>query len=130
MNWAANGEYATPAYQISALPFMSSSIISAGQVHTYDFPFVTKFISVVNRGSNVGDVLAIAVTENGLKSSVGNYITLKNSETVREEIRTTKLYISCSSGTSIDYQVFCGLTNIPAHHFLIVTASNGHPGVG
>ena len=130
MNWAANGEYAAPAYQISALPYVSSSIISSGQIHVYDFPYVTKFINIVNRGANAADKIAIGFTENGLKPSVGNFFTLERSETLREEIRTTKLYISCSFGSNVDYQVFCGLTNIPAQHFLVVTGSNGHPGVG
>jgi len=130
MQWAANGEYATPAYQISALPYVSSSIISVGQVHTYNFPYVTRFINIVNRGSNAGDRIAIAFTENGLKSTVGNFITLDQSDTIREEIRTTVLYVSCSAGTSVDYQIFCGLTNIPTHNFLTLTGSNGHPGVG
>lgn len=130
ISWPANGEYATPAYQISALPYLSSSIISTGQVHKYEFSYVTKFINVVNRGSNVTDKIVLAFTENGLKSAVGNYITLDQGETIREEIRTTTLFISCSAGTNIDYQIFCGLTNIPSQNFLPLTGSNGHSGVG
>lgn len=130
MSWAANGEYAAPAYQISALPYVSSSIITTGQVHKYEFPYVTKFISVVNRGISSGDKIAISFTENGLKSSFSNYIILNQDETLREEIRTTTLFVSCSVGTNIDYQVFCGLTNIPTKNFLTLTGSNGHPGVG
>jgi hypothetical protein len=130
INWPANGEYATPAYQISAMPYLSSSNISVGQVHKYEFPYVTRFISVVNRGANASDEIAVSFTENGLKSSVGNYITLEQRETVREEIRTTLMFISCSSGASVDYQVFCGLTNIPSKNFLVLTGSHGHPGVG
>lgn len=130
MNWVANGEYAAPAYQISALPYVSSSFISSGQVHKYEFPYVTRFISVVNRGANAGDEIAVAFTENGLKSDVGNYITLEQKDTVREEVRTTLMFVSCSSGTSVKYQIFCGLTNIPSHNFLTLTGSNGHPGVG
>lgn len=130
ITWPANGEYATPAYQISALPFLSSSIISAGQIHKYEFSYVTKFINVVNRGSNVTDKIALAFTENGFKPSVSNFMILDQGDTIREEIRTTVLFISCSAGTNIDYQIFCGLTNIPAKNFLTLTGSNGHPGVG
>lgn len=130
LHWPSNGEYSAPAYQLSALPYVSSSIISAGQVHTYNFAFVTKFISIVNRGANTTDKLAIGFTENGLKPTVGNYFTLGKGETVREEIRTTTLFISCSAGSNIDYQIFCGLTTIPADSFLPITGSNGHTGVG
>ena len=130
INWPANGEYATPAYQISALPYLSSSIISQGQIHKYEFPYVTKFINIVNRGSLASDKIALAFTERGLQSTVANYITLDQGDTVHEEIRTTVLFISCSAGSTVDYQVFCGLTNIPARNFLLLTGSNGHSGVG
>lgn len=130
MSWAANGEYASGAYQISALPYVTSSIISVGQVHRYDFPYVTKFITIVNRGVDVDDTLAVAFTENGLKPTSRNYFTLDKSETINQELRTTALFISCSSGTSVDYQLLCGLTNIPAKNFLTITGSNGHVSVG
>lgn len=130
ISWPANGEYATPAYQISALPYLSSSVISTGQIHKYEFSYVTKFINIVNCGSNVTDKISFSFTENGLKSNVGNYITLNQGHTIREEIRTTLLFVSCSTGTNVDYQIFCGLTNIPSKNFLTLTGSNGHSGVG
>lgn len=129
-NWPPNGEYNVPSYQISALPFVTSSIISLGEVHRYDFPFVTRFINVVNRGAESADRITLGFTENGIKKSVGNFITLEQGDTVNEEIRTTVLFISCSNGTTVDYQLFCGLTTIPAMNFLPLTGSNGHPGVG
>lgn len=130
INWPANGEYATPAYQISALPYLSSSIISQGQIHKYEFPYVTRFINIVNRGSLSSDKITLAFTERGLQSTVSNFITLDQGDTVHEEIRTTVMFISCSAGTSVDYQIFCGLTNIPSKNFLTLTGSNGHSGVG
>lgn len=130
INWPINGEHNVPSYQISALPYVTSSIISLGQVHRYDFPFVTRFINVVNRAAGSADKIAVGFTENGIKASVGNFITLEQGDTVNEEIRTTSLFVSCSAGTLVDYQLFCGLTTIPAMHFLVLSASNGHAGVG
>lgn len=130
ISWPQNGEYFSPAYQVSALPYLSSSIISAGTVHRYDFPFVTKFVNVVNRGAGVGDRVAVAFTQRGLSPSVGNFVTLDQGVGLNHEVRTTVLFVSCSSGTNVDYQVFCGLTTIPAKNFLVLTGSNGHPGVG
>ena len=130
ISWPQNGEYFSPAYQVSALPYLSSSIISAGTVHRYDFPFVTKFVNVINRGAGVGDRVAVAFTERGLSPSVGNFVTLDQGVGLNHEVRTTVLFVSCSSGTNVDYQVFCGLTTIPAKNFLVLTGSNGHPGVG
>jgi hypothetical protein len=111
---------------MSALPYVTSSLISSGQVHRYDFPFVTRFIDVTNRDTSGS--IAVGFTLNGL--SKGNYVTLDSKVTMNEEIRTTTLFISCSAGTNVQYQLFCGLTTIPAANFLTITGSNGHPGVG
>lgn len=130
VNWPGNGEHFSPAYQVSALPYLTSSIFSVGDVHVHSFPYVTKFINVVNKGANPSDKISIAFTERGLSPSVGNFITLDQGDTVHHEVRTSVLYVSCSTGTNVDYQLFCGLTTIPIKNFLILSASNGHPGVG
>ena len=130
LNWPSHGEYFAPAYQVSALPYLSSSVISSGAVQKFEFPFVTKFINIVNRGANSQDKICLSFTERGLLPTVGNYITLDQGDTVHQEVRTTEFYVSCSYGTSVDYQVFVGLTTIPTRHFLTLTGSNGHPGVG
>lgn len=114
---------------MSALPFVTSSLISVGELHRYEFPYVTRFIDVVNRGSGPSDTITIGFTENGILNS-GNYVSIDRNASVNEEIRTTVLYVSCSAGTNVDYQLFCGLTTIPSKNFLVLTASNGHPGVG
>jgi len=128
--YPTNGEYFAPAYQVSALPYLTSSIISNGVVQVHEFPFVTKFINISNRGANAADKICLGFTTRGFEAGVGNYITLDQGDTVHHDIRTTVLYVSCSSGTSVDYQLFCGLTTIPAKNFLLLTGSNGHPGVG
>ncbi len=130
INWPSAGEYSSTSYQISALPYVSSSIIMPGEIHKYEFDYVTKFIRVTNQGTNVDDKLAIGFTERGLSTNVNNYISLLQGNSIREEIRTTTLYVSCSNGTNVNYQLFCGLTNIPSKHFLQITGSNGHQGVG
>lgn len=129
LNNPVSGEFYIPAYQISALPYVTSSIINSGEVHRYDFPFVTRFIDVCNRGSGPKDAIAIGFTENGILKT-NNFVTIDRNASVNEEIRTTVLFVSCSYGTSVDYQLFCGLTTIPATQFLTLTGSHGHPGVG
>lgn len=129
INYPTAGEHYTAAYQMSALPFVTSSIINSGEVHRYDFPFVTRFVDICNLGSSPTDKIAIGFTENGVLKT-HNYVTLKVGASVNEEVRTTVLIVSCSAGTNIDYQLFCGLTTIPSKNFLTLTGSNGHPGVG
>lgn len=129
-SWPSNGEYNVPSYQISALPYVTSSVISVGEIHRYDFAYVTRFIDIVNRGNGPNDTIALGFTENGIKSNVGNYISIDRNASVNEEIRTTVLFVSCSVGTNVNYQLFCGLTTVPANNFMTLSASNGHSGVG
>jgi hypothetical protein len=129
ISWPQNGEYNISSYQLSALPYVSSSVINSGEVHRYDFPFVTRFIDVVNRGASANDKIAVGFTENGI-TKTNNYVVLGQGASVNEEIRTTMLFVSCSSGNAINYHVFCGLTTIPTKNFLTLTGSNGHAGVG
>ena len=128
-NWPTMGEHYGPAYQTSALPYVTSSTINLGEVHRYDFPYVTRFIDVVNRGAGPSDKIAIGFTENGILKT-GNYVTLDRLSSVNEEIRTVTLFVSCSSGMNVEYQIFCGLTTIPSKNFLPITSSHGHAGVG
>lgn len=117
-----------PAYQASAVPYITSSLISNGQTQVIQFQNVTRFFNVQNVGTVTTDEIAVAVTQRGL--TTGNYFTLGQGVSFRDELRTTRLYISCSSGTSVRYQVIAGLTNISANQFLLLTGSNGHQGVG
>lgn len=117
-----------PAYQASALPYITSSLISNGQTQVIEFQHVTRFFNVQNVGTVTTDEIAVAMTERGL--TTGNYFTLGQGVSFRDELRTTRLYVSCSSGTSVRYQVIAGLTNISSNQFLLITGSNGHTGVG
>lgn len=128
-NWPVVGEHYTPAYQLSSVPYLSSSIISAGEIHRYEFPFITRFIGVTNRG-NGSDTICVSFTENGLSPSVGNFVSLDKGMSLNAEVRTTTLFVSCSAGVSASYNLFCGLTMIPAKNFLVLTGSNGYEGVG
>ena len=128
-NWPSVGEHYAPAYQLSSIPFLTSSTISAGQVHRYEFPYITRFVNVTNKG-NGSDGIAVSFSENGLKPSVGNFNTVDKGFSFTGEVRTTTLFVSCSSGTNVKYNLLCGLTMIPASNFLTLTGSNGYQGIG
>lgn len=119
-----------PAYQLSATPWVTSSIISQGEVHAYTFRFATRFFNVHNRGVNAADVLAVSFTQRGLEPAVGNYFSVDAGSAFRDELRTTTLFVSCSYGTNVDYQIVAGLTGIPYSQFSLVTGSNGYGNVG
>lgn len=117
-----------PAYQASAVPFVTASQINLGEIQTYTFNQVTRFFNVKNRSSTLPTEIAVAFTQNGF--STGNYFTLEDGESFRDEIRCVQLFVSCSLGTSVNYEIIAGLTNIHHNYFLPITASNGHQGVG
>ena len=130
LNYPLMHEGYVPAYQASAVPFVTSSLISLGQVHTIIFPQVTRFFNVQNVGTVTTDEIAVSFTQAGLSSSKSNFFTLGQGVSFRDELRCTQLFISCSAGTDVRYQVIAGLTNIPSAQFLLITGSNGHAGVG
>jgi hypothetical protein len=122
------GEGYIPAYQISATPWVTSSIISLGEVQAFSFPQVTRFINVQNVATGVSDEIAVAFTQRGFDT--GNYFTLNQGAALRDEIRTDRIFVSCSSGVDVRFQMMMGLTGIPSRQFLIITGSNGFDGVG
>jgi hypothetical protein len=130
INYPVIHEGYVPAYQASSVPYVTSSLISTGEIHEITFPQVTRFFNIQNIGSAVSDEIAVGFTLNGLLPVNSNYFTIGQGVSFRDEIRTTRLFISCSSGTSMRYQIVAGLTNIPSNQFLLITGSNGHSGVG
>lgn len=130
LNYPVVNEGYVPAYQASALPYITSSQISLGEIHTIEFSQATRFFNVQNNSAVTSDEIAVAVTQRGLEPDVANFFTLGSGTAFRDEIRTTRLFISCSNGSNVRYQIIAGLTNIPASQFLLITASNGHVGVG
>jgi hypothetical protein len=130
INYPVIHEGYVPAYQASSVPYVTSSLISVGEIHEITFPQVTRFFNIQNLGSSATDKIAIGFTANGLLPANANYFTIGQSGSFRDEIRTTRLFVSCSSGTSMRYQLVAGLTNIPSNQFLLITGSNGHAGVG
>jgi hypothetical protein len=122
------GEGFVPAYQISPVPFVTSSNVNLGQTKSYNFDFVTKSIFVQNT-AGTSTVLAIAFTQNGLKPSNSNFLILSGGQSYSDDIRTSALFISGAAGNPT-FSFLAGLTSIPVKNFLTVTGSNGYTGVG
>ena len=80
-----------PAYQMSAVPFVTASNLAAGATFEISFPQVSRFFAVKNTSQY--DDLRVSFTQNGLSSPNNNYFSLVKSSSFREEIRTTKLFL-------------------------------------
>lgn len=99
-----------PSYQVSGIPFVTGGV-SATTIKSVSFPYVTRWIYVVNNGT--GD-LRIGFSQNGVQGS--RYITVQaaavghHTTSIRMEVKATQLWFSGS--TSVD--IMAGLTTIPA----------------
>ncbi len=122
------GEGFVPAYQMSATPYVTSSSVTLGQVKEITFPTVTRFFTLKNTSASTS-VIAIGFTVNGFKAANSNYFVLSGSESFSGEIRTDRVFLSGSAGSS-NFFLVAGLTNIPVKNFQVITASNGFSGVG
>ena len=122
------GEGYVPAYQLSAVPFLTASNVTLGQIKEISFQSVSRFFTVKNVGAS-NSILAVAFTELGLKPVNANYFILSGSESYTGEMKVDRLFLSGVAGTS-NFNLIAGLTHIPKQSFLVVTASNGFGSVG
>jgi hypothetical protein len=120
LNYAYSGANSVPEYLVSAIPWVTASVVS-GLVQ-YTFPQVSMFIIVKNiSGANI----KVGFTQNGVNGT--NYFSLAQSEAFSGDFRTTSLFVS-GSGNSVN--VVAGMTMIQTRNFPTLTASNGFQGVG
>jgi len=123
------GEYYSPAYQLSGIPFVTSSLVNLGQTREITFDTVSKFLVVKNTGGT-STAIAVGFTQNGLLAKNSNYFILSGSESFSADLKTDRLYISGAVGASTSFSVVAGLTVIPQENMLPITGSNGFSGVG
>jgi hypothetical protein len=128
LNHTYVGEGYTPAYQISAVPFLTSSTLQAEEIKLVRFEYVTRFLTVKNTGPT-SSTIAMGFTGNGLKPSNSNFFEIDGGETFSEEIRCTSVFLSASVGAPT-FSLVAGLTQILDRNFNPITGSNGYPGVG
>ena len=92
------------SYQVAGKPYLTGSSIGAGE-SSYSFPNVTKKIIIENTGSyDLGFYFS---------ASSDQQFVLPGGKSVEIDIKCTKVFMSCSTGTG--FQMFAELTNIPAN---------------
>ena len=116
-----------PSYQLSAIPFVTSS---AG---------TEVGVIISNTDANGGDTLRIGFTAAGVSGSGGynssaadrsNYFLLNAGFTTgRMEIRCKELFFLSAANTT-GFSIMAGLTPINNNQYPILTGSAGYDGVG
>ena len=112
MQWPDPGFNYTPAYQVSGLPYVTSSTAAAGTAVRLSFPFVTKFITV----GATGGATTFAFTANGLVGS--NKYTVASGQSVTFDFRVKEMWVTGST-----FCVTAGLTGIPTASIPNLTSS-------
>ena len=118
-----------PAYQVSGQPFATGSI-NAGTAVKVEFPYVTRWIYVINHTT---DHCRVGFSQEGVEN--GNFFRLSGETgneatqfTQRLEVKVSEIWLSGSA----DVDVVAGLTSIPTSR--VVTDSgpswSGSAGVG
>ena len=122
-----------PAYQISGIPYVTSSLSDTsvvGTVQKITFPQVTRFFVVKNIHSS--RLLRFGFTENGVDGGPDydgnnnkNYFILGGGEsTPRLELRCKELYFRADNPSSgAGFSLIAGLSGVPRNQFPVLTAS-------
>lgn len=134
LDWPQIGLHDVPSYQMSARPFLSSSIEVPGNtsdpVHIR-FDSVSKFVIITNTlpGEDANVPLRFGFSENGVKGTENNnYAVLNNGESFEGEFRVTSVFLLSDTTLATSGSVVAGLTQIGADR--LVTNWSGSSGVG
>tara|TARA_B100000941_G_C28390668_1_gene492477 strand:+ start:493 stop:915 length:423 start_codon:yes stop_codon:yes gene_type:complete len=105
----------TPAYQVSGEPFASGSIVTR-DAHRVQFPYVTRWVTVIN---NSTEDVRVGFSENGVSGS--NYFTVAKKSANSGTSSSGRLELKCSEiwlySPAVDgnVDVVAGLTSIDAN---------------
>ena len=126
INHPKAGANSIPAYQMSGVPFVTSS--ASGEVTDspleVKFPYVTRFFVVQNTSAHP---MRIGFTLDGVKPDItSNYYVLSgNNSTPRLELRCKSLFFARDSASNASFSLIAGLTTIESDEFPILTGSVG-----
>ena len=134
-NHTKAGVNLVPAYQLSAIPYVTGStgIAESLDKKEFVFPNVTKYITFVNLNGTAAHVLSASFSAEGLNgtpaSGQKNYFAVPgNSFPVTLDIRCKSIFLSTAAASQ--WSMCAGLTPIAASEFPALTGSAGFEGVG
>jgi hypothetical protein len=134
LRWPTPGPSDVASYQLSAIPWMTSSTAPNGSAMKISFPATTRWVEVMNTG---GQGLRIGFSNNG---TIGNpppeahYFTLPTTvgaQTSRWELRCSEIYLY-GVGGAVAFSLAAGLSPVPSRYFDAMSGSLGgvYGGVG
>lgn len=100
------------SYQVSGVPFIYSSTITAGNSETVEFPKVTKVVYVENLGST--NPLTISFSTSPLAKVI-----IPAGDSIEMTVKSGSITVESAAGTT--YQIYASLTSIPRERIAGIT---------
>jgi Flp pilus assembly secretin CpaC len=129
-----NGLGNVGSYQISSIPFLSSSLTipaSGSTAKIIEFPNVTRTIVITNTTdpTDPSRPFKFAFSAQGITGDIdNNYVVLDNGESFTGEFRVIKVFLVSDTAFEASGSVVAGLTGIQKTHLL--NNWSGSAGVG
>lgn len=120
---AQPGYNASPEYVVSALPWVTTSVLTSGSTFEYKLPYVAKYIKVINNGSS-GDYIRLGFTKNGVEGNgSSNYVLINGTKDITFDNRVSVFYIRSHTAASPICSLSVGLTAIPSKFAPVLSGS-------
>jgi|TARA_R110000824_G_scaffold285090_3_gene473304 hypothetical protein len=113
------------SYQVSGHPYVTGSIIKAGEEVRVQFPNVTKKVTVIGSGSSTNDLRIYFVPETaaGYVARSHHYISLDSHEdSIEFDIKCKEIYLKAPKAAA-GYQLYASLTFITSSAMFELTGS-------
>lgn len=136
MQWPNPGLGSVGAYQVSGIPFASSSItvpINSTAPLKIQFPYVTKFVTISNEAGAGEPSIRVGFSALGVSGSGKNYFLLGVGESYTGEWRLEDIFLISNTTAQSSASVIAGLTTIPRGIPAVASSGNnwsGSSGVG
>jgi len=123
------------SYQMSGIPYVTASLTVAASnaaPTAVQFPFVAKFVTIINTGSAATPNLKVGFSSNGVNTG-NNFFTLTYGQSYTGDWRVEDLYLQSATTSPTSASIIAGLTPIPRGIPSFVSTGNnwsGSVGIG
>ena len=123
------------SYQVSGWPWVTGSAIAAGKEVKFEFPMVTKSITIIGSGSFGASDSAVlrahfvSTSSDSTDVVTGHhYITFEaDDDSITLNVKCKEIYLS-AQGAGVGAEIVAELTNVPTDRMFTLTGS-GHTSV-
>jgi len=125
LNNPKTGLNAAAEFTMSGVPWVLSGTVSDSTVR-YQFPKVTKDITIINNNTTAAQRLRVGFTENGINGVGGAYyIAINGGSSLTLNVRVKELYLLRDTPSDVSASICASLTSIGSDMMPVLTGSIG-----